>query len=140
MLTIEAAVRRIVARRAVRATACARRADSRSRHRLGPGGNTTYIAVPIFLPIFAQAGVDLVWLATLVCVMLQASFLTPPFCWALCFLCGVAPFVAMQLLAVLLVFLFPTFATRLLRAIGWQPGGYSVIRSHGSRCTPFSSG
>jgi hypothetical protein len=46
----------------------------------------------------------------------------------------------MQLLAVLLVFLFTALATRLPRAIGLQPGGYSVIRSHGSRCIPFASG
>jgi len=32
-----------------------------------------------------------VWLATLICVNLQTSFLTPPFGWALFFLRGVAP-------------------------------------------------
>jgi tripartite ATP-independent transporter DctM subunit len=93
----------------------------------------SYIAVPIFLPVFAQAGVDPVWLATLICVMLQTSFLTPPFGWALFFLRGVAPpevatgdiyrgvtpFVLMQLGAVLLVFLFPALATWLPDAIGW---------------------
>ena len=47
--------------------------------------------MPLFLPVFASAGVDLVWLAMLICVNLQTSFLTPPFGWALFFLRGVAP-------------------------------------------------
>jgi len=93
----------------------------------------SYIAVPLFLPIFAQAGVDPVWLATLICVMLQTSFLTPPFGWALFFLrsvappeittrdiyVGVIPFVAMQVMAVALVFFLPALATWLPKAIGW---------------------
>ncbi len=48
----------------------------------------SYIAVPLFLPIFAAAGVDPVWLAMLITVNLQSSFLTPPFGWALFFLKG----------------------------------------------------
>jgi tripartite ATP-independent transporter DctM subunit len=93
----------------------------------------SYIAVPLFLPIFAQAGVDPVWLATLICVMLQTSFLTPPFGWALFFLRsvappkittghiyrGVVPFVVMQMVAVAVVYLAPGLATWLPRAIGW---------------------
>ena len=51
----------------------------------------SYIAVPLFLPIFNAAGVDPVWLAMLITVNLQTSFLTPPFGWALFFLRGVAP-------------------------------------------------
>ncbi|RPJ46438.1 MAG: TRAP transporter large permease subunit [Betaproteobacteria bacterium] len=93
----------------------------------------SYIAVPLFLPVFAQQNVDLVWLGMLICVTLQTSFLTPPFGWALFFLRGVAPpqvttrhmymgvipFVGMQMLAVLLVFLFPQLALWLPKAIGW---------------------
>jgi tripartite ATP-independent transporter DctM subunit len=93
----------------------------------------SYIAVPLFLPVFIQAGVDLVWLATLICVNLQTSFLTPPFGWALFFLRGVAPpevttgdiyrgiipFVGMQILALVLVFFFPGIALWLPKAIGW---------------------
>ena len=92
-----------------------------------------YIAVPLFLPIFQAQGVDLVWIAALVCVMLQTSFLTPPFGWALFYLRGVAPkevttgdiyrgvmpFVIMQLLAVVIVFLAPSLATWLPKTIGW---------------------
>jgi len=51
----------------------------------------SYIAVPLFLPIFTAAGVDMVWLAMMITVNLQTSFLTPPFGWALFFLKGVAP-------------------------------------------------
>ena len=51
----------------------------------------SYIAVPLFLPVFVSQNVDLVWLAILICVNLQSSFLTPPFGWALFFLKGVAP-------------------------------------------------
>ena len=93
----------------------------------------SYIAVPLFLPIFAAAGVDKIWLATLICVNLQTSFLTPPFGWALFFLKGVAPpevttgdiyrgivpFVLLQLLALVLVFFFPGLALWMPKAIGW---------------------
>ncbi|MGH8740630.1 MAG: TRAP transporter large permease, partial [Burkholderiales bacterium] len=51
----------------------------------------SYIAVPLFLPVFVSQNVDLAWLAILICVNLQTSFLTPPFGWALFFLRGVAP-------------------------------------------------
>jgi len=93
----------------------------------------SYIAVPLFLPVFAAAQVDMVWLATLICVNLQTSFLTPPFGWALFFLRGVAPaqvttgdiyrgvipFVGIQAIALVLCFFFPAIATWLPRAIGW---------------------
>ena len=93
----------------------------------------SYIAVPLFLPVFMAANVDMVWLATLICVNLQTSFLTPPFGWALFFLRGVAPpevktsdiyrgivpFVGLQLVALVLVFCFPGLATWLPKAIGW---------------------
>jgi tripartite ATP-independent transporter DctM subunit len=93
----------------------------------------SYIAVPLFLPVFVSQGVDLVWLAMLICVNLQTSFLTPPFGWALFFLRGVAPpeirtrhiyagvvpFIAMQVLGVVLVYFFPQLALWLPKAIGW---------------------
>lgn len=93
----------------------------------------SYIAVPLFLPIFTAAGVDMVWLAMMITVNLQTSFLTPPFGWALFFLRGVAPpevstrhiylgvipFVGLQILGIVLVFFFPAIATWLPRAIGW---------------------
>ena len=93
----------------------------------------SYIAVPLFLPVFVSQNVDLTWLAMLICVNLQTSFLTPPFGWALFFLRGVAPpqvttrhmylgiipFVAMQVVTVALVFFFPQLALWLPKAIGW---------------------
>lgn len=93
----------------------------------------SYIALPLFLPIFQQAGVDMAWIAILVGVNLQTSFLTPPFGWALFFLKGVAPpavttgaiyrgvlpFIAIQLFAVALVYFYPGLALWLPEAIGW---------------------
>jgi len=87
----------------------------------------------LFLPVFTAANVDMVWLAMLICVNLQTSFLTPPFGWALFFLRGVAPpdvktsdiyrgvipFVGLQVVALVLVFFFPGLATWLPKAIGW---------------------
>jgi TRAP-type mannitol/chloroaromatic compound transport system permease large subunit len=66
-------------------------------------------------------------------VNLQTSFLTPPFGWALFFLKGVAPpevstrqiylgvlpFIALQGVAVVLVFLYPQIALWLPKTIGW---------------------
>lgn len=93
----------------------------------------SYIVVPMFLPLMQRAGVDLVWAAALIATVLQTSFLTPPFGWALFYLRGVAPpevrtadiyrgvvpFIVLQLIAVALVFTFPTVATWLPKAIGW---------------------
>ncbi|WP_349368612.1 TRAP transporter large permease subunit [Salinarimonas sp.] len=93
----------------------------------------TYIALPLFLPFFIAEGVDMVWLGILICMNLQTSFLTPPFGWALFFLKGVAPagvttgaiyrgvlpFIALQLLALAILFAAPGLATWLPEAIGW---------------------
>ncbi len=93
----------------------------------------SYIAVPLFLPILLNMGVDPVWLAMLITINLQSSFLTPPFGWALFYLKGVAPpevnikdiyrgvvpFIALQLLTLLLVFFYPSIALWLPKAIGW---------------------
>lgn len=49
------------------------------------------ICFPIFLPIADQLGFDKVWFVVVMAVMLQDSFLTPPFGYALFFLKGVAP-------------------------------------------------
>jgi TRAP-type mannitol/chloroaromatic compound transport system permease large subunit len=93
----------------------------------------SYIAVPLFLPILINLGVDPVWLAMLITLNLQSSFLTPPFGWALFYLKGVAPpevnikdiykgvvpFIGLQFLALVLLFLFPQIALWLPKAIGW---------------------
>jgi tripartite ATP-independent transporter DctM subunit len=93
----------------------------------------SYIAVPLFLPVLLAQGVDPVWLAMLITVNLQSSFLTPPFGWALFYLKGVAPpevtikdiykgvvpFVIMQGVTLALVFFYPQIALWLPKAIGW---------------------
>ena len=93
----------------------------------------SYIALPMFLPVFLGYGTDMVWLAIMIAMNLQMSFLTPPFGWALFFLKGVAPpgvttrdiylgalpFVFMQLIALAVLFKFPVLATWLPAEIGW---------------------
>ncbi|MEM7523688.1 MAG: TRAP transporter large permease subunit [Pseudomonadota bacterium] len=93
----------------------------------------SYIALPLLLPFFMEAGVDMVWLAALIALNLQTSFLTPPFGWALFFLKGAAPpgvttaaiyrgvlpFIAIQLIAIVFLFSVPELATWLPEAIGW---------------------
>ncbi len=93
----------------------------------------SYIAVPLFLPILLNLGVDPVWLAMLITMNLQSSFLTPPFGWALFYLKGVAPpevnikdiykgvvpFIGLQLFALVLLFMYPQIALWLPKAIGW---------------------
>jgi len=93
----------------------------------------SYIVVPLFLPILQAANVDLVWIAALIALILQTSFLTPPFGWALFYLRsvappsvptiaiykGVVPYIGLQLVAVAVLFMFPGIATWLPRAIGW---------------------
>jgi len=49
------------------------------------------ITFPVFLPIAQQLGFDKVWFVVTMAVMLQDSFLTPPFGYALFYLKGVAP-------------------------------------------------
>ncbi|MFN5724864.1 MAG: TRAP transporter large permease subunit, partial [Betaproteobacteria bacterium] len=92
----------------------------------------SYIAVPLFMPVLIAQGVDPVWLAMLITVNLQSSFLTPPFGWALFYLKGVAPpevtikdiyrgvvpFIILQGVALALVFFYPQIALWLPKAIG----------------------
>jgi tripartite ATP-independent transporter DctM subunit len=49
------------------------------------------ITFPIFLPIARELGFDKTWFVVTMAVMLQDSFLTPPFGYALFYLKGVAP-------------------------------------------------
>jgi tripartite ATP-independent transporter DctM subunit len=81
----------------------------------------TFIIIPILVPILAHFHIDPLWFAILVALNLQASFLTPPFGFALFYLKGAAgdkittteiykgvlPFIGLQLLALLIVVLFP---------------------------------
>jgi len=89
----------------------------------------TFVVVPIVGPVLLAMGLDPVWLGIMIAINLQTSFLTPPFGFALFYLRGVAPagvstaqiyrgampFVAIQLLALLLIAAFPDLVT-------WLPG------------------
>jgi len=80
-----------------------------------------FVVVPILVPIAHAFGIDSVWFAILIALNLQASFLTPPFGFALFFLKGAAgdmvstaqiyrgvlPFILLQLLALLIIVAFP---------------------------------
>ncbi len=80
-----------------------------------------FVVVPILVPIVASFHIDPIWFAILIAMNLQASFLTPPFGFALFYLKGTAgdkvstadiyrgviPFIGLQLLALLIIVLFP---------------------------------
>ncbi|MGD8388335.1 MAG: TRAP transporter large permease subunit [Desulfobacteraceae bacterium] len=83
------------------------------------------ICAPIFVPIAVYLGFDPTWFAIVFILNMQVAYLTPPFGWALILMRGVAPpevhtkdiwrsippFVAIQLLVLLLTMLFPVLAT-----------------------------
>jgi tripartite ATP-independent transporter DctM subunit len=80
-----------------------------------------FVVVPILVPIVASFGIDPIWFAILIAMNLQASFLTPPFGFALFYLKGAAgdkvrtseiyrgvvPFILLQLVALGIIILFP---------------------------------
>ncbi|WP_109467121.1 TRAP transporter large permease [Albibacillus kandeliae] len=90
-----------------------------------------FIVIPITAPVLLMMDVDPIWLGVLVGVNLQTSFLTPPFGFALFYLRGVAPadmptsaiyrgimpFVALQILAIAVLFAFPQIVTWLPKVI-----------------------
>ena len=86
------------------------------------------IVVPILLPLVQKLGIDLVWFCTLVAVCLQTAWLSPPVALSAYFLKGVVPdwdlkdiyagmmqFMVLQVVGLLLVFIFPQLAL-------WLPG------------------
>lgn len=84
-----------------------------------------FIVVPIVGPVILQSDIDPVWFAILIAMNLQTSFLTPPFGFALFYFRSVAPphirtvtiyraiipFVFLQLIAIMVLALFPALAT-----------------------------
>ncbi|MEO1331041.1 MAG: TRAP transporter large permease subunit, partial [Pseudomonadota bacterium] len=50
-----------------------------------------FVVIPIVSPVLFKLGLDPVWVAIMMAVNLQTSFLTPPFGFALFYLGGVAP-------------------------------------------------
>ena len=85
----------------------------------------TFVIVPMVGPVLLAMGVDPVWLGIMIAVNLQTSFLTPPFGFALFYLRGVAPkevatadiykgvvpFIAIQLMMLIALAVWPQLAT-----------------------------
>jgi TRAP-type mannitol/chloroaromatic compound transport system permease large subunit len=84
-----------------------------------------FIVIPITAPVLLMMGVDPIWLGVMIGLLLQTSFLTPPFGFSLFYLRGVAPrsistgmiyrgvlpFIAIQLIALTVLWIFPDLAT-----------------------------
>jgi TRAP-type mannitol/chloroaromatic compound transport system permease large subunit len=82
------------------------------------------ICAPIFIPIAVMLEFNPTWFAIIFVLNMQVAYLTPPFGWALILMKGVAPpevhtkdiwqsvppFVAIQLIVLLLTMLFPQLA------------------------------
>ncbi|MBO9356729.1 TRAP transporter large permease subunit [Bordetella petrii] len=89
------------------------------------------ITVPIFVPIIVKLGFDPIWFGILFIVNMEIGFLSPPFGYNLFYLRGVAPpsitmpdiyksvlpFIALMLLAMGLMMLFPDIVLVLPRAL-----------------------
>ena len=85
----------------------------------------TFIHVPVLAPIMISMGVNPLWLAVLIAVNLQTSFLTPPFGFSLFYLKGVCPpevetidiykgiipFVIIQLIGLAVICVYPESVT-----------------------------
>lgn len=83
------------------------------------------IVTPIFVPILVAEGLNPLWVGMLIMVMLQSSFLTPPFAVTLFYIKGVAPksvtlgdiyrgalpFVALQVVVLILCIFIPNIVT-----------------------------
>ena len=84
-----------------------------------------YVVLPIIGPAILMMDINPLWFAIMIAVNLQTSFLTPPFGFSLFYLRGVAPskvlttdiykgaapYVAIQLLMLIILAIFPALAT-----------------------------
>jgi tripartite ATP-independent transporter DctM subunit len=84
-----------------------------------------YVVVPIVAPVLLMMGLDPIWLGVMIAINLQTSFLTPPFGFSLFYLRGVAPaivstpaiyrgvipFIALQLLLLVILAFYPDITT-----------------------------
>jgi TRAP-type mannitol/chloroaromatic compound transport system permease large subunit len=85
-----------------------------------------FIILPLIVPAARVLEIDMVWFGVMIAMNLQTSFLTPPFGFSLFYLRGVAPpeletrqiyrgvmpFIAIQLVALTLICVFPSLVTR----------------------------
>ncbi|MFC6487166.1 TRAP transporter large permease [Nitratireductor sp. GCM10026969] len=83
------------------------------------------ICVPLFTPFIRAAGIDPIWFGTMVIVVIQTSYLTPPMASSIFYLksiappdmtygqmCrGVTPFILLQLVTLVAIALFPELTT-----------------------------
>lgn len=83
------------------------------------------LSFPIFLPLIQEMGISMLWFVILMAVVLQTSFLTPPFGYALFYMraiapkevktadiiMGVLPFIGIIIIMSLILALFPSLAT-----------------------------
>ncbi len=90
------------------------------------------IAVPLFTPIAIHLGFDPIWFAMMNIVVMQTSFLTPPFAYSIFYLKGVAPpevrlghiykgvvpYILLMLLGVAILSFFPGIILFLPRVAG----------------------
>ena len=81
------------------------------------------LTVPVFYPVVASLGYDLVWFGIILAMNLQTSFLTPPFGFSLFYLKGVCPpevrtvdlyrgvipFIIIQVMVLISIVVFPGF-------------------------------
>ena len=87
----------------------------------------TFIVIPLIGPALFTLGFDPLWIGILIALVLQTSFITPPFGFSLFYLRGVLPknvktteiykgiipFLIIQIFLVIVVFIFPNLATAL---------------------------
>lgn len=85
----------------------------------------TFVVVPIVGPVLLAMGLDPIWLGVMIALNLQTSFLTPPFGFALFYLRGVTPasittstiyrgvvpFIIIQLLLLVIAYIWPGLIT-----------------------------
>ena len=83
------------------------------------------IGIPLFTPIVYSLGFDPIWFGLLFCIMIQMSYLTPPFAYAIFFLKAISPpeidtrvlyrailpFVGLQIVGLIICMLFPEVIT-----------------------------
>ncbi len=84
-----------------------------------------FIIIPLIVPVAVKLDINLIWLGVLLCVNMQTAFMHPPFGFALFYLRGIAPpsirtsqiywgaipWLAMQLILVVVVIMWPESVT-----------------------------
>jgi len=83
------------------------------------------IGIPLFTPIVYSLGFDPIWFGLLFCIMIQMSYLTPPFAYAIFFIKAISPpeittdvlyravvpFLGLQIIGLIICMIFPSIIT-----------------------------